>query len=143
MKIQEYHSKLCCLVKEIYNLERETGFLLDNEATKLEIDSNNASEVFEKEEATRLLAQLEDCCKKATYLISPILHEGKIKELASRQYELDGEILDSGTIVEVKLYDEEAERYHFVFSTIEHDSKGYYLTFNGTRKLAGLEARLR
>lgn len=143
MTLQEYHSKLCCLVKEVYNLERDTGYLLDNEATKLEINNYNASEVFEKEEASRLLAKLEECCRKAAYLISPIQHEGEIEQLASGQYELDGEILESGTRVEVKLYDEEADRYHFVYSTIEHDGQGYYLTCNGSRELAGLEARLR
>ena len=143
MTLQDYKTKLWDIVRKVYDLERDTGYLMDNEATKLEIDSYKASEVFDKEEASRLLAQLEECCRKAAYLLSPIQHEGEIVRLSNDQYELDGEILDSGTRVEVKLYDEEAERYHFVYSTIEHDSKGYYLTCNGSRELTGLEARLR
>lgn len=143
MTLKEYQSQLHRTLIAIKELLEATGYFQERESTELRIDDNNPSQVFDKEEANRLQEKLYSCYRKGEYLISPIEHSGEIIKTASGQYELEGITLDCGTILEVKLFDQQEERWHFVYTTIECDNKGYFLTCNGTREIEGLEARLR
>lgn len=142
MTREDYRAGLTRVLREINKLLGDTNFWADNEA-QLDIDTSDPSQVFEKEEATRLLTMLDKCRDKGFYLLSVIQHEGTITMNDWEQYELDGVILDCGTILEVKLYDETEERYHFVITSIECDNQGYYLTCNGQHDIEGIEGRLR
>lgn len=143
MTIKEYQKQLYNTLTKVTELLYSTGYVNEGEAIELEIDTSDPSQVFDKEQANRLLGKLYECARKGMYLISPIQHEGKIKKTSWEQYELDGITLESGSILEVKLFDSQEERYHFLLSSIECDSQGYYLTCNGSHDLEGLEARLR
>ena len=143
MTLQDYKNKAWDIVRKIYDLERETGYLNEDHATKLEINTSDPSELFDLAQANKALGMLEGCSKCIAYALSPIQHEGEIVKNQYDQYELDGVTLDCGTRFEVKLYDPEEERYQYTYTTIEHDGQSYFLTCNGQRDIEGLEARMR
>ena len=142
MTREEYRNRLIKLLREVDKLLGDTNFLIDEEA-QLDIDTSDPSQVFEQEEANSLLKMFNKCKDKSYYLLRVVQHEGTITMNDWEQYELDGVVLECGTILEVLLYDEQKERYHFVTTSIECDNQGYYLTCNGQHDIKGLKARLR
>lgn len=143
MTYVEYRDRVYDIIKKIYYLSRDTGYMYDNEVTKLEVDKDNPSDFTQYKEANSLLRMLEDCVKAGSYDMSPIQHEGVITRNSNDQYELDGVTLDCGTRFEFLIYDEIEEHYRYVCTTIESDNEGYFLTYNGQREIAGLEARIK
>ena len=143
MTISDYQNKLWNIVRKIYDLERDTGYLKDNHVTALEFDHSAPSQCFDEVQANRVMNALESCTRRAAYSLSPIQHEGTITMNDWEQYELDGIVLDCGSRFEVLLYDSENERNQYVLTTIECDNEGYYLTYNGQREVEGLQARMR
>lgn len=143
MTLQEYQRRALDIVRKIYDLENDTGYLYENHATKLEANTSNPSELFDLTQANKALGMLEACSKHIAYAASPIQHEGEIVKNEYDQYELDGVTLECGTRFEVLLYDDNEERYQYTYTTIEHDGQSYFLTCNGQRDITGLEARMR
>lgn len=143
MTIQEYQKRTWEIVRKIYNLERDIGYFQDKEAAELEIDTSDPSQCFDKTQATRVMRELEEIMGRIAYNMSPIQHTGKITLNDWKQYELDNIVLDCGTRFEVVLYDEDKERNEYVLTTIEHDGEDYYLTYNGSKDIEGLVARMR
>lgn len=143
MTYEEYRHKVSIILKKIYDLESDTGYAYNNEVTELELDRNDPSQQFDLSQANRVLESLSKSAQKANYSLCVVMHEGTITKTEGEQYELDGVILECGTMVEVKLYNNLEECFFWQLTTIECDNEGYYLTCNGQHDIEGLEGRLR
>ena len=117
---------------------KEDGYLVE----ELEHDRNKPEDVYKKDMALALLAELEDIQSLLKWMNLPVAADGKLQKNGLDRYEISdtGIELTSGDRVDV--YD--SEREEWVHSAIEHNTSDYYIKALGRDiRIDGVHVRIK
>lgn len=143
MKLEDLKKNLELVKEDLYRILKKSGYLEDGDLGSVRYDSNDKENAFWVHEAGDIFSKLCQAYRNMEYLDLPVLYEGKLHKHKNGRYWLGDYEFTCGSALEVLLWDDWEERYKWVYSSIEHNGKDYYLVRGGGVAMEGLVARKR
>lgn len=146
MTISELKSKLDTINYDFRRLLKDRGIWdygeLSSEITK---NLSSADDYFLANELFAVMREIESANHLLDFLSRKITGEYTIHKNSRGRYECEAREFTSGSVIEYYAYDEYYERYQWVKSRVEYDSKrgDYYIVGANELSLEGIKVRIR
>lgn len=129
---------------DIRNLFRISTFNEYNDLSGLDIDYEDAQQLFLLDEVRMIMEKLDDVRARLSYLNLPIKEISKLHKNEIGKYETEsGHYYCCGSNIEALVMDDCHGVPYWVCTRVEHDGEGYYLVGNKAISLNGLTVRVR
>lgn len=110
----------------------------------LHIDYEDGQQLFLQTELREIMEKLSDVTGRIAYLSRPVKETSRLHKNRSGRYETKGgHYYTSGSGIEALIKDDYQEVPYWVWTSVEHDGKGYYLVGHKNVRLDGLTVRVR
>lgn len=110
----------------------------------LEINYKDSEQLFLLEELQAIMRSLGEVRGRLTYLALPIREVSRLHRNESGRYETEsGHYYTSGSPIEALVEDGYRDVPYWVWTTLEHNGKDYFLVGYGSVELDGLTVRVR
>lgn len=110
----------------------------------LDIDYRDGEQLFLQDELRSVMKGLDEVKSRLEYLVRPIREVSRLHRNESGRFETDGgHCYTSGSSIEALVEDGFREVPYWVWTSLEHDGKDYYLVGYSRVKLDGLTVRVR
>ena len=110
----------------------------------LHIDYEDGQQLFLQSELREVMEKLSDVADRIAYLSRPVMETSRLHKNRSGRYETKGgHYYTSGSGIEALIKDDYQEVPYWVWTSVEHDGKGYYLVGHKNVRLDGLTVRVR
>ena len=141
--IQKALADLKAVSYDFKKIARQTGFEEYGDMSHLEVDYDNAEQVFYAHEIHSIIEKIDDMAHRIKYLNRPIIETSTIHLNSDGRYETNsGHTYTSGSGIECLLVDEDGEQ-EWVWESVEYSDR-YYITCYGNPPLkSGMTVRLR
>ncbi len=140
--IQKTLADLKAMSRDFNKIAEQTGFAAYGDMSYLEVDYENADQVFYSREINSIIEKIDDMVHRIAYLNRPIIETTTIHKNRDGRYETaSGHEYTCGSGIEC-LIDDDGEQ-EWVWASVEYSDK-YYITCYGNPPLTnGLTVRLR
>ena len=109
-----------------------------------EYDDLNGQQLFLQTELREIMEKLSDVAGRIAYLSRPVKETSCLHKNRSGRYETKGgHYYTSGSGIEALIKDDYQEVPYWVWTSVEHDGKDYYLVGHKNIRLDGLTVRVR
>ena len=110
----------------------------------LHIDYEDGQQLFLQTELREIMEKLSDVTGRIAYLSRPVKETSRLHKNRSGRYETKGgHYYTSGSGIEALIKDDYQEVPYWVWTSVEHDGKDYYLVGHKNIRLDGLTVRVR
>ncbi len=110
----------------------------------LHIDYKDGQQLFLQTELREIMEKLSDVTGRIAYLSRPVKETSRLHKNRSGRYETEkGHYYTSGSGIEALVKDDCREVPYWVWTSVEHDGKDYYLVDYKDVRLDGLTVRVR
>ena len=110
----------------------------------LHINYEDGQQLFLQSELREVMEKLSDVADRIAYLSRPVMETSRLHKNRSGRYETKGgHYYTSGSGIEALIKDDYQEVPYWVWTSVEHDGKDYYLVGHKNVRLDGLTVRVR
>lgn len=141
MNINQLRDRLSVLQSDIKELLDDTGYTDWGDDFVIEKNRKSPDDNFMFDESEKIIRLLDDAYSRMKYLQRPIKFEGVLNNNENGRFVLGSEELNSGSRIEVLIYDEYDDVEKWIITHVEHDGQRYYL--DGIGYYAGQRVRKR
>ncbi len=110
----------------------------------LHINYEDGQQLFLQSELREVMEKLSDVERRIAYLSRPVKETSRLHKNGSGRYETkSGHYYTSGSGIEVLIKDDWREVPYWVWTSVEHDGRDYYLVGHKDIRMDGLTVRVR
>lgn len=110
----------------------------------LSIDYMDGEQLFLQTELREIMEKLSDVAGRIAYLSRPVVEISRLHKNGNGRYETeDGHEYNSGCGIEALVQDDCWEVPYWVWTSVEHDQKDYFLVGHKNVQMDGLTVRVR
>ena len=132
------------LDRGIQSLLSFSAFERNGDLSGLHIDFDDSEQLFLTEELREIMEKLSDVHFRLKYLSRPVRETGRLHKNRSGRYETKGgHYYTSGSGIEALIKDDYQEVPYWVWTSVEHDGRDYYLVGHKDIRMDGLTVRVR
>lgn len=139
------------LFAEIQHLDYKLKSILDlsayeeyDDLSGLDINYGDAQQLFLQNELREIMEKLSDVHGRIRYLSRPVRETSRLRRSGSGRYKTAlGHTYTSGSGIEALIADGSREVPYWVWTSVEHDGRDYYLAGHKNVNMDGLTVRVR
>lgn len=141
--IQKALADLKAVSRDFNKLSEQTGFAEFGDMSYLEVDYNNAEQVFYAREINSIIEKIDDMVHRINYLNRPIIETSTIRLNSDGRYETQsGHEYTCGSGIECLIIHEDGEQ-EWVWASVEYDDCYYITSYRNPPLRSGMTVRIR